>query len=257
MTTAGDIYNYIDGFAPFYTAMDFDNVGLLVGSADDAVRTVLLSLDATPAVVREAAAVGAQLVVTHHPVIFNPLKRLEPGTAPYLLAQYGIAAICAHTNLDMAPGAGVNACLAERLRLKSLLPLQVNEASGLPEAQMGETDKPYSAREFALFVKQTLGCDGLRYTDGGRPVTKVGFCSGGGEDYLYAAMKAGCQAFVTGESKHHVLLDAENAGITLVDAGHFYTENIVISSLLNRLVKRFPELVFVQSKAMHSPAKYL
>ncbi len=256
MVLTGDIYNYIDSFAPFQSAMHFDNAGLLVGDYETEVKTVVLSLDITPAVVREAAELDAQLIVSHHPVIFDPLKRINTDSALYLLANYGIAAICAHTNLDMAVG-GVNTCLAERLKLKNVRMLKEYETSGLPEALMGETSREYAPHEFAEFVKSVLHCDGLRYTDGCRSITCVGLCSGGGADLMCFAAEHGCQAFVTGESKHNILLDAENRGITLVDAGHFYTEDIVILPLSDKLEKQFPNIRFIKSKQMHSPAKYL
>lgn len=257
MITVGQIYNFIDSFAPFHTAMDFDNPGLLAGASGDPAGKILLSLDITPAVVREAAGLGAELIVSHHPVIFHPLKRLESGSAPYLLAQFGIAAICAHTNLDMAPDGGVNDCLARRLALRNIRMLSQDGPSGLPEALFGETVRPYSPHAFAAFVKEALGCDGLRYTDGGCEIMRVGLCSGGGAELVYSAAEAGCQAFVTGESKHNILLDAETMGVTLVDAGHFYTEDVVIEPLKGRLAARFPEAEFLSSKVMHSPAKYL
>lgn len=256
MILTGDINSYIDSFAPFQSAMHFDNAGLLVGDYKTEVKTAVLSLDITPAVVREAAELEAQLIISHHPVIFDPLKRINTDSAPYLLVKYGIAAICAHTNLDMAAG-GVNACLAECLELKNVRMLKEYENSGLPEALMGETSCEYTPHEFAVFVKSALGCDGLRFTDGGRAITRVGLCSGGGADLVYAAAEQGCQAFVTGESKHHILLDAENGGITLVDAGHYYTEDIVILPFLEKLKKQFPSIQFTKSKQMHSPAKYL
>ena len=257
MTTIGEIYHYIDGFAPFHTQMGFDNAGLLAGSPKDAVNTVLLALDITPAVVREAAARGAELVISHHPVIFNPLKRLEPETAPYLLAKHGVAAICAHTNLDMAAQGGVNACLAQKLGLKDIRTLHQDEAYGLPDALMGDLETPLAPRAFAQYVRDALGCDGVRYTDGGREITRVGLCSGGGEDWFYYAAQADCQAFVTGESKHHILLDAENAHVTLVDAGHYYTECVVLEPLKTRLSEQFPAIRFVLSQKMHSPAKFI
>lgn len=256
MTTVGEIYRFIDSFAPFRTAMDFDNPGLLVGGEDAGVAKAVLSLDITPDVVREAAGLGAQLVVSHHPVIFHPLKALRPGSAAYLLAGHSIAAICAHTNLDMAPG-GVNDCLAGRLLLKNVRALRKNAAWGLAEALCGETDREYSPREFAAFVKRALGCEGVRYTDGKRKITRAGLCSGGGAEYLFDAAGTGCQAFVTGECKHNLLLDAENLGLTLVAAGHFETEDIVIPALAEKLAERFPEVEFVRSKAMHNPALYL
>lgn len=256
MTTVEEIYRFIDGFAPFSSAMDFDNPGLLAGSGAETITNALLSLDITPAVVREAAETGAQLIVSHHPVIFHPLRSLKPESAPYLLAQYRIAAICAHTNLDLAPG-GVNTCLAERLGLQNIRVLKTDAHSGLPEALAGELRRETAPREFAGFVMSALGCDGLRYTDGGRSIRLVGLCSGGGADLVYDAAEFGCQAFVTGESKHNILLDAENMGVTLVDAGHFYTENVVLEPLRQKLRKAFPQVSFRLSRSMHSPAAYL
>lgn len=256
MTTAGDIYDFIDQMAPFGSAMSFDNPGLLVGGRSMEVKTAVLSLDITPSVVREAVSLDAQLVISHHPVIFHPLKSIKPETAPYLLVQHGLCAICAHTNLDMA-AKGVNRCLAERLRLSNIRTMKEYESSGLPEALAGETEEEMAPEEFALFVKKVLGCDGLRYTDGKRKIRTVGLCSGGGADLVYDAEAYGCQAFVTGESKHNILLDAENRNITMVDAGHFYTEDIVIEPLIEQLKSRFSDLHFIKSKKMHSPAKYL
>ncbi|MBW7573395.1 Nif3-like dinuclear metal center hexameric protein [Caproiciproducens faecalis] len=256
MVSVGEVYDFIDDFAPFRTAMSFDNPGLLVGNREARVSSALLSLDITPAVVQEAHDLGAGLIVSHHPVIFHPLKSLSADSAPYLLAKYGIAAICAHTNLDMAVG-GVNTCLAERLKLRNVRTLSEYEDSGLPEALQGETTSEMLPEDFARFVKEALGCDGLRFTDGKRAITRVGLCSGGGADLVYAAAQAGCQAFVTGESKHNILLDAENMGMTLVDAGHFYTESPVILPLAVKLKMKFPDAAFFESKRMHSPAKYL
>ncbi len=254
MTTVGDIYRLIDRFAPFRTAMDFDNSGLLAGAEETPVRRALLSLDITPDVVREASERSAQLIVSHHPVIFHPLRALRPGTAPYLLAQAGIAAVCAHTNLDLAPG-GVNDCLAERLGLRGVRALK--ESGGLAEALLGETAKEYAPREFAQFVKAALGCGGLFYADGGRAVSRVGLCGGAGGEYLYEAAERGCQAFVTGEAKHHELTDAETLGVTLVAAGHFRTEDVVIPPLLERLKKEFPEVEFLRAERSHCPENYL
>lgn len=256
MATVGQFYDFIDAFAPFHTAMGFDNPGLLVGARDTEVRSVLFALDITPQVVREAAEMGAQLIVSHHPVIFHPLKSLSPDSAPYLLAQYGIAAICAHTNLDMAQG-GVNTCLAERLQLKNVRMLKEYEHSGLPEGLVGETGHPYTPEEFAAFVKDVLGCDGLKYVNGGKTITTVGLCGGAGADLTPDAAEQGAQAMVTADTKHNQLLDAEDMGITLVDAGHFFTEDVVIVPLMERLQNRFPEVKMAKSVRAHSPARFL
>lgn len=199
---------------------------------------------------------GAQLIVSHHPVIFHPLRSLPPDSAPYLLAQYGVAAICAHTNLDMAQG-GVNTCLAERLRLKNVRMLKEYEHSGLPEGLVGETDRPYTPAAFAAFVKEVLGCDGLKYVDGGREIATVGLCGGAGADLTPDAAACGAQAMVTADTKHNQLLDAADMGITLVDAGHFFTEDVAVLPLLERLKSSFPEVKMAKSIRAHSPAKFL
>jgi dinuclear metal center YbgI/SA1388 family protein len=254
VTTTGDIYRFLDSFAPFCSAMDFDNVGLLVGGSDVEVHTVLLSLDITAPVVREAAENHAELIISHHPVIFQPIKSMAPNDVPYLLAQNGIAAICAHTNLDMAPG-GVNTCLAERLQLTDGKALK--EYNGSPEGFIGSLNREYTPREFAEFVKSALDCGGLKYVDGGRKIKIVGLCSGAGADLLCNAAALGADAFVTADTKHHELLLAAHMGVTLVDAGHFNTEDVVIQPLLKKLTKQFPDVQFQKSQQMRDPANYI
>ena len=116
MPTIREIYQYMNEIAPFDTAMDFDNAGFLVGDEGAEVTAALVALDITAQSVAQAQKLGAQLIVSHHPVIFNPMKRLMSASVPYLLAKAGVGAICAHTNLDMAKG-GVNDCLADTLGL--------------------------------------------------------------------------------------------------------------------------------------------
>lgn len=176
MVTAGEIYNYIDSFAPFSSAMDFDNPGLLVGSEKAEIKTALLSLDITPGVVHEAESLGARLIISHHPVIFDPLKTLKPGTSPYLLAQTGIAAICAHTNLDMAPG-GVNACLANRLNLKNIKILKEYKDSGLPEALYGETEREYTPTGLQNLLSKRLTAVGFAIQTETALLQKSGFAA--------------------------------------------------------------------------------
>ena len=157
MTTVRAVYDFLDAWAPFSTAMSFDNAGLLAGNGKEEVRRAVLALDITPDVVREAAGCGAQLIISHHPVIFDPLRRLFPGSAPWLLAQNGLAAICAHTNLDLAPG-GVNTCLAQRLGLSDIRTLGTDVSSGLPESLCGDLSAPMEPRAFALHVGKASFC---------------------------------------------------------------------------------------------------
>ena len=175
MVTVGDIYNYIDTFAPFHTAMGFDNVGLLVGGKHCPVTSVMVSLDITPEVISEAVSQKAELIISHHPVIFQPLKRLSPTDVPYLLVQNGLCAIAAHTNYDLACG-GVNACLAERLQLKQISMLEEYEHSGLAASLIGQLETEMKSSEFAAYVKTQLECKGLKFTVGKTKVKKSGRC---------------------------------------------------------------------------------
>ncbi len=255
MTTAKQVAQFLDGLAPFDTAMDFDNVGLLVGDPDSPVDTALLSLDITGAVVQEAAALGAQLIISHHPVIFHPLKRLSPRDIPAQLIQQNLTAICAHTNLDLAP-CGVNACLAAALGLSGCTAFQYWKNTDLAEGLMGTLETPLPPQEFAVMVKERLHCRGVKYTPGSRVIRTVGVACGAGSGLLFAAAGSGVDAFVTGESKHHEWLAAQEMGVTMVDAGHFNTEDVVILPLLERLQAAFPAVKFQKSKQA-DPVWYL
>lgn len=251
MTCIRDIKNYIDQFAPFDTAENWDNCGLLVGSVASPVTRVVTALDATAEVIRHAASTGAELVVTHHPVIFCPLRHVSPGTPVWEAVRAGVSVLCAHTNLDAAPG-GVNDVLARILGLREVSPLEGDGVLG----RIGALEAPLEPGDFAAYVKEKLCCGGLRYVPGGKPVFKVGLCSGSGAAFLPAAAAAGADAFVTGDVKHDQLLTAAALGVTLIDAGHFSTEQAIAPELAGRLGKHFPGL-FTEAFPQKDPARYL
>lgn len=255
MTTAAEIYQYLNEIAPFHTAMDFDNVGLLVGDPAQHVDSVLVSLDITSPVIQQARQLGAQLLISHHPVIFAPLKRLRPGDIPAQLIRHGLTAICAHTNLDLAP-CGVNSQLADALSLQDCKPIAMYRDTGLAEALYGTLPHPLEPKAFAQYVKEHLHCGGVKYTEGDRPVQTVGVSCGAGSGMLFDAAACGVDAFVTGESKHHEHLAAREMGVTMVDAGHFNTEDVVIAPLIAMLQNRFPEVSFTKS-SQTDPMCYL
>lgn len=248
---SGDVYDAIDGFAPFDTAMSFDNVGLLVGGRNQIVTKAMLALDITPEVIREASDAGAQLVISHHPVIFDPIRVLPDHHPVYMLASNHLAAICAHTNLDMAKG-GVNTCLAEKLALDN--PVGIEQCNGCDEALMGTLPRSMTPAEFAAYVRDQLGCGSVQLTAGTRPIQTVALCSGAGGSLLDAAVRAGADAFVTGEAKHNQMLDARSAGITLVAAGHHHTENLVLPALQRYLTEKFPAVELVIAEQSIAPS---
>lgn len=247
-----DIYDIINAVAPFDSQLSFDNSGLLVGDSGTQVNRALLCLDITPAVVEEAAGMNANLIISHHPVIFHPLKTLSSRDAAYLLAKNGIAALCCHTNLDLSPVCGVNVALASRLGLKNIRAEDVfGEECVL---YSGEWEHELSPAEFARLVKERLAAGAVQYIDGGKPVKRVFLCSGsGGEGYAgFAAMRGG-DAYLTGEMKHHEALEAARTGLTCVVAGHYETEKVFAEFLAAYLKKRIPDTAFLLSKVERPP----
>lgn len=241
-----DIIEYTQTLAPFDTAAEWDNVGLLVGDENAEVSRVLLALDITPDVIEEAREKGAALIVSHHPVIFEPLKALSPDEPAYLLAKYGIAALCLHTNLDRAEQ-GVNTALGKALGLKN--------TQLFPEdfILVGDPEKAYTAAEYASVIKDRLHAPSVRYTDG--KVTRVAVSSGGGGEGVELAEKYGFDAFIAGELKHHHYLFAVQHGIAAFDAGHFSTEDVVIEPFSQLLAERFPDVDFITSDRSVCPYK--
>jgi len=255
MTTVADILNYIESIAPPSMAEGWDNVGLLCGRRDRAVKKLLVALDPFRTVIDEAIALGADLIVTHHPLIFGgDLKAVndssETGRCLLTLIENGIAAINAHTNLDMAPG-GVNEVLAKKLALADI---RVADPSGTDAEgrewgliRMGQVpEQPLDA--FLNRVKTLLGCEGLRYVNGGRPVRQVAVGGGSCGGYLEEAAKLGCDTFVTADVKYNQFRTAYELGVNLIDAGHFHTENPTMPIVAEKLQKAFPEVEVVFSE---------
>ena len=262
MTTVNDILSFLETLAPRAMKMDWDNVGLLCGSKATPVTKVLVALDPFEGVCREAAQWGAQLIVTHHPVIFQAPKAITDetsvGRSILQLCAHGISAINAHTNLDCAPG-GVNDVLAKKL---ALVNVQVVDPEGTDEngnewglLRMGEVpEQPLDA--FLNRVKTLLGCEGLRYVDGGKPVRKVAVGDGSCAGEMLDALRAGCDTFVTADVKYNQFWDARDLGINLIDAGHFATENPVVSVLAEKIAGAFPEIEVKISETHADCMKY-
>ncbi len=247
MARIQDIYDTIDAVAPFSTAMSFDNSGLLVGDGNRLIARALIALTVTEPVVREAAELGAQLIISHHPVIFTPLKALGPRDVSYQLAQKGIAALCCHTNLDASPVCGVNVALAGKLGLKGIHREDVFGEECILFA--GELEEALSPEAFAMLVKDRLNSPAVGLIPGGRPVKKVFLCSGDGAEFASFAAWRGADAYLTGEMGYHEALDAARTGITCVAAGHYETERPFGEFLASYLRRRIPDTEFLLSQA--------
>ena len=248
MTTVADILRLVETLAPRSMKMDWDNVGLLCGSKAASVTKLLVALDPFEQVVQEAADWGAELIVTHHPLIFQPTKAVTDetsiGRCIMSLCRHGISAINAHTNLDQAPG-GVNDVLARTLGLQDI---QVINACGVDSEgnqwgllRCGEVPAQ-SLDAFLGHVKAALGCKGLRYVSGSKPVRKVAVGGGSCASGMLEALDAGCDTFVTADIKYNQFWDAHDLGLNLIDAGHFATENPVVAVLAEKLQVAFPDV---------------
>lgn len=244
MSTVTHIYDAIDRLAPFWLTMDFDNTGILVGDRNREIACALLALDCTPAVVEQARQLGAQLIITHHPVIFHPLKRVNEDAVVYQLIRSDIAVISAHTNLDIAQG-GVNDALASAIGLRDCRGLELlNEQTGAWLGRIGTLPEPLSPEAFAAHIKACLNASSVKFAAAPRVIRTVALCSGSGADCLDAAISAGADALLTSEVKQHEYLAAAAAGISIFDAGHFDTEDIVIEPLRDYLAKEIPDVHF-------------
>ena len=248
MITVRDVEQALFQWAPKELAAEWDNVGHLVGDPDSEVKKVLVALDITETVVKEAISIGADVIVAHHPVMncaWHPVQHIRSDDAQgrmlIAMIRNGISAICMHTNLDAAQG-GVNDALAEKLGLCDLELLNEEKIG-----RIGTLKSQLPLVDFVGFVVKSLGCNGLRYVDAGKPVHRVAVGGGACSGYISQAIAAGCDTFVTSDLKYNDFLDT--AGINLVDAGHFPTENVVTPVVAAYLRKMFTALNVVHSTA--------
>lgn len=244
MTKVKDFYGYLNSIAPFETQEDWDNSGMLVGDMDAEVKKVAVVLDITHEEIKKAKAIGADLIISHHPVIFNPIKSVTRGSVPYELVASSINALCCHTPLDIADG-GTNDSLAE------LLGIEVTRTED-PILRLG-TVEPTTAENLAGKIAKTLNTK-VRYADAGRKIEKIAICTGAGCSLIEAAGEI--DAFITGEASHHNFLDCIQAGITLIAAGHYETEIVVVPVLVKKLQAQFPDIEIIDIK-QENPIKFI
>lgn len=236
--TVQTILELLQQKAPLEIAEEWDNVGLLVGDLNAKVTTIVVALDATGSVLDRAIAEKAELIVTHHPVIFDPLKTVTADSLIYRLVRAGISVISMHTNADKAQG-GVNDCLCEKLGLSSveIAPDGMSRIGKLPAAMPAEI--------FATYVAQCLDT-AVRVKVGTEMIHTVALCGGGGADLVLPLLDV-ADAALTGEVKHHQWLSVPHTK-TLVDGGHYATENAITDHFCKWLHDAFPELGIILHK---------
>ncbi len=236
--TVRDIYDKIDAAFPFSLACEWDNVGMLVGDECSPVTKAVVTLDCTKNAVDYATEIGAELIITHHPIIFDPLKKVTCNSVVYECIKSGISVISAHTNLDVADG-GINDELCKLLELKSVQKITADDFT----IRKGVLDKTLTAEEFSSKLKNIFSVN-VRYTDAKKPIKTVAVCSGAGGGMLEDVLLTDADAFVTGDVKHSQFILAANCGFSVFDCGHFGTENIIVEPLKRTLAEAVPQVSF-------------
>lgn len=261
MLTVADIADFLNELAPQTLAESWDNVGLLVGRYEGRVERVMTCLTITPASAREAIEAGANLIVSHHPLPFRPLKRLttDTGDGRLLLDLIGanISVFSPHTAFDSALG-GINERLARGLGLADVAPLVPCVEPSLGAGRFGRLNAPATLGELASRVKRLLAINHLQAVGSlDQVIERVGVACGSAGDFVAPAKAAGCECLVTGEVRFHTCLEAESLGVGLVLAGHFASERFAVEELAQVIAERFPALRAWASQQEKDPLHWL
>lgn len=252
-----NIREYLEELAPLQAAESWDNPGLLLGMGEKPVSTVYIALDATVEGVERAIEEGAELMLTHHPVIFKGIKSINDmngqGAKLMKILKGGLSVYSMHTNFDSCPG-GMADIVCERLGLKKLCPLDGGQAfeAGYGIGFIAELKERMSPRELSLLVKERFGLPFVQLYDAKREIKRLACCPGSGRSELSAAIRARADAFITGDMGHHEGLDCIEEGISLIDAGHYGLEHIFVQHMAKLLRERFPGIRVIEEPIKHT-----
>lgn len=254
MASCKEIYAYLETLLPISLRCAWDNDGIMVcASPHTEVFRVLTAVDITDEVIEEGIAKDVQLILSHHPLLFHPLKSVTADDVSagkvIRLLQAGIAAFSFHTRLDAAQG-GINDLLAQQLGLTQTEPF------GLPDAQMGRIGivQPTDFFAFCTDLKKRLYCSAIQYVAPKATIARVAVLGGAGKDFLSAAFHANADVFVTGEMSYDAMLSAAGMGINVIAAGHYETEQVCRTYFAQALARKFPHIRVLQSE-LHAPVK--
>ncbi len=254
MVRIDDVMDFFEKTVPTAMKMDFDNVGFLVGKITNEVTKALVALDITDEVIEEAIEMGAELIISHHPMFFkvkSVTNTTREGRKVIRMLENGVSAICLHTNLDTVAG-GVSDALIEKLGCKNFGALEESENFKNGQAygmgRHGEFTNPMTMPELMHLVKEMLNTNGQRYHDAGRPVKQIAVCGGSGGDLIDTVLARGCDTYITADIKYHQFLHAVESGLNIIDAGHYSTENLIVPVIADMLRGYFREIEVEISK---------
>ena len=258
MTTIDQVSRFLDSFAPTRIAEEWDNVGLLVGDPEQEVKKIMTCLTVTPESSNEAIERQANLIVTHHPLPFRPIKKITTTKTPtrllWQLINNGISIYSPHTGFDSATN-GINQSVCERIGLTNIEPLQPfeNDPDRLGSGRVGVLKKEVSCNEFVDSLKNIYGLDRIRYVSGNATVARVASACGSGGSFLSSASKAGCDTLITGEADFHSCLEASALTMNLILLGHYASERFAVDMLAGQLRKQFNDLNIWASEKESDP----
>ena len=263
MNKVTDIAKEIEQFAPEFLKEDYDNVGLMVGDGDKEVKKVLLSLDCTNEVIKEAIRHDCDLIITHHPLLFKRPKNIIKGDLlgdkVITLIKEDIALYSCHTNLDSAKE-GINETIVNMLGFSSSQIIESNESENYQNGGIGrlvKLEKEILLSDIVDVVKKTLNIKNMRVVKGSDKVKILAIINGSGQDFFIEAKKLGADCIITGDTTYHFASDFKEMGISIIDAGHFATEYIVFLKTLEFLKEKFKGVEFIASEKCKDPYEFI
>lgn len=242
-----DIMNALEELSPISYAEDWDNVGLIVGRKDKEVRKIYVAVDPTDEVIQSAEKVQADMIVTHHPLIFRAIKKINNddfiSRRVLRLARHDICNYAMHTNFDVM---GMADAAADEIGLKRRRVLSVTYEDDIAKEGFGRVGKlpaVMTLRECAEHVKKSFRLKYVRvYGDLDSELETAAICPGSGKSMISDALKAGADVYITGDIEHHEGLDAIAQGLMIIDAGHYGIEKIFIEYIKQYLKREFPDI---------------
>ncbi|MDD2595171.1 MAG: Nif3-like dinuclear metal center hexameric protein [Bacteroidales bacterium] len=250
---AKEIASIIEQFAPLQTQEEWDNAGFCIGSPDEEIKGVLIGLDCTPELIKEAVDSGDNMIVTHHPLIFDGIKKIDPNTflgeAIYLAIKHNIVVYSAHTNADKASG-GVNTLMTEKLNLQNVENL---DSSGL--CRVGYLPQAMTADEFRTFVINRFSLKAVKTSKPvNKLITKVATCCGSGSSFIETARLSGADVYITADiSYHHFFCEND---FMVMDIGHYESEIDIVNRLLSVLTKKIHTFAVRATRNNNNPIYY-
>ena len=248
-----DIYETIDKISNFSLQENWDNSGLTIGDIKKEVKKVIICLDIDIHVVEEAIANNVQLIISHHPIIFNPIKNIDISSLVYKLINANISVISAHTNIDIGLN-GINGELGKLFKLEDIYPLHYEDRLELKKSLgiIGNLTKEIKSEYFLETIKELLDIEGIKVSNNyrDRKIKKIAICGGAGSDCINSAVNKKADILITADLKHNHYIDNitqdYNNDIILVDAGHYHTEKIFIKLIKSKIQKEFKEIEIIE-----------